>query len=205
MSEKSAIQKLYDDDKARGFVNHLLQSYLPVDKPLKIWEFQKGQKHSCNVCGQKLFSVGEYFEGVGEKQEEIQKDMGDFLKRTLVEGESMKREDHPIIKHVVGNKVIGWTGEKTDTTLCLSCIKDLLDLAQNGILRGDKNIVWITKKMQRSRYFSQYYESDNINKSEKEAVKQIHKAAEKKQVTTFADLGVLQQLKEKMEKESKEK
>ena len=192
MSEKSTIEKLYDDPKAKGFVNHLIQSYLPVDKPLKIWDFKSGQKHSCNVCGQKLFSVGEYMVGVANKQEEIMTDMGDFLKRTLIEGEEIKREEHPIIKHVIGNKVIGWTGEKTDTTLCMQCIKDILSLAQNGILRDDKNIVWLTKKMQRSRFFSQYYESDKIN----------HQEIEKKKVATFADLGILQQLKEKMEKET---
>jgi len=203
MSEKSTIEKLYEEPKAKGFVNHLIQSYLPVDKPQKIWDFKNGQKHACNVCGQKLFSISEYFEGVGEKEQEIREDMSDFLKRTLVEGEELKREDHPIIKHVVKNKVIGWTGEKTDTTLCLSCIKDLLDLAQNGILRDDKNIVWLTKKMARSRFFSQFQESDKLNHKEKKDVKEIEHKVEKKQVTTFADLGVLQDLKKKMEEESK--
>lgn len=201
MAEKTTVEKLYDDSKSKGFVNHLIQSYLPVDKPIKIWEFKKGQKHSCNVCGQKLFSMAEYFNGISEKEKEIRNDMSDFLQRALIKGETIKREEHPIIKHVVGEKIIGWTAEKTDTTLCLSCIRDLLNLAQNGILRNDKNIVWITKKMQRSRYFSQYYESEKIDSTEKDIVKQIHKAADKKQVTTFADLGVLQKLKEKMEKE----
>ena len=197
MSEKSTIEKLYAEPKAKGFVNHLIQSYLPVDKPQKIWDFKTGQKHACNVCGQKLFSIAEYFEGVGEKEQQIREDMSDFLKRTLVEGEELKREDHPIIKHVVKNKVIGWTAEKTDTTLCLSCIKDLLHLAQNGILQDDKNIVWITKKMMRSRFFSQTQENDFKEKKEN-----VVPVVEKK-VTTFADLGVLQDLKKKLEEESK--
>jgi len=197
MSDKSAIAKLYEDPKAKGFVNHLIQAYLPVNKPTKVWEFQRGQKHSCNVCGQKLFSVEEYFKGIGEKQAEIHEDMGEFLRKTLVEGEEVKREDHPIIKHVIGNKVIGWTGEKTDTTLCLQCIKDILDLAQNGILRNDKNIVWLTKKMQRSQFFSQIYENNNVSSEDKKEAKNIHQRAEK-QKTTFADLGVLQQIRDKM-------
>jgi len=93
--------------------------------------------------------------------------------------------------------VIGWTAEKTDTTLCLTCIKDLLHLAQNGILRDDKNIVWLTKKMMRSRFFSQAQENDFKEKKEN-----VVPVVEKK-VTTFADLGVLQDLKKKLEEESK--
>jgi hypothetical protein len=200
MSEKTPIEKLYAEKKAKGFVNHLIQSYLPVDKPKKFWEFKKGQKHKCNVCGQKLFSVSEYLVGVNQKHQEIADDFSDFMRRTLIEGEEVRREDHPIIKHVVGDKVIGWTGEKTDTTLCLSCIKDLLDLTQNGILRGDKNIIWLTKKMQRSRFFSAVQENDNVSENNKEKVKEIHKKVEKnKKVTTFADLGVLQDIKKQME------
>lgn len=186
----TSIQKLYEDSKSKGFVNHLIQSYLPVDKPLKIWEFKRGQKHQCNVCNnQKLFSIVEYFEGIGEKFQEISNDMGDFFKRAIVDKEPI-REDHPIIKHVIGDKVIGWTAEKTDTCLCMKCIKDLLDLTQTAILMGDKNIIWLTKKMQHSKFFNKIYE-DNDKEN-------LPKKMEEKKITTFADLGVLQDIKKKM-------
>jgi len=201
MSQKTNIEKLYEDPKAKGFVNHLIQAYLPVNKPQKFWEFKKGQKHNCNVCGQKLFSISEYLVGVNQKHEEIRNDFSEFMRRTLVEGEEIKREDHPIIKHVIGDKVIGWTGEKTDTTLCLKCIKDLLDLAQNGILRGDKNIIWLTNKMQRSQYFSTIQKSEKVSIQEKEQVKEIENRVDKKKVT-FADLGVLQDIRKKLVEEN---
>ncbi len=202
MTQKNSIQKLYENPKSKGFIYHLIQAYLPVDKPSKIFDFEEGQKHKCNICGQKLFSIGEYMVGVNQKFDDISSDMGDYLKRTLVNGEEAKREEHPIIKHVIGDKVIGWTGEKTNTVLCLSCIRDILELAQNGILTGDKNITWITKKIQRNEFFSRFQESPHLNDEDKQTAV-IHKNMENKKVTTFGDLEALQELKRKMEEASK--
>lgn len=194
--EKTKIEELYNEKKTRGFINHLIKSYLPLNKVTKIWDFDKGQSHKCNVCGQKLFSIADYFNGLGEKQKEIFRDMGEFVKKT-VSGEELKRSDHPIVKHIIGDKVLGWTGDNTDTILCKQCVEDLLSLTQNGILRNDKNIIWLTNKMRRSEFFNQF-ENSSLPESDKEEAKNIHKKVEKKKVT-FADLGVLQELKEKME------
>ena len=200
MSEKTKIEELYESAKSKSFVNHLIQSYLPIHKAEKIWDFEKTQSHKCNVCDQNLFSIGEYMKGVSEKSDEISKDFTKFLKKQLIDNEPVTREEHPIIKHVVGDAVIGWTADKTNTTLCLQCVKDILELTQNGIMKDDKNIIWLTKKMQRTEFFGKIYESDNVSAEEKDKAKQIHKAAERKKVTTFADLGILQELKEKLEK-----
>ncbi len=199
--EKNEIQKLYDDPKSKKFVNHLVQAYLPVYKSKKIWEFKKGQKHRCNVCGQKLLSVSEYMAGVHQKFNKISEDFGDFIKKKIVDGEQVTREEHPIVKHVIGDKILGWEGEQTDTTLCLKCIQDLLNLVQMGLLYNDKNLIWLTKKMQRSQLFDYYYNSEKINNEEKNQVKEIHHKIEKKKVVTFGDLQVLKDLKKKLEED----
>jgi hypothetical protein len=129
----------------------------------------------------------------------------DFMKPILdsFEGKETKKEDHPIIKHITHGAIMAWQGEKTTTFLCADCIKNLLDMVTTGILMGDKNIIWLTNQMRRDQVFTHFKESPKLNDVEKDEVKTIEKKAEKKKMT-FADLGVLQGLKEKLEAEEKE-
>ena len=95
-------------------------------------------------------------------------------------------------------------GEKTTTYLCATCIGELLQLAQNGLLMGDKNITWITNQMRRDQVFTHFKESPSLDNEEKKEVESIQKRADKRKAT-FGDLEVLQNLKAKMEAEEKEK
>ena len=201
--EQNAIQKLYEDPKAKGFVNHLIGAYLPIHKPQKVWEFDKGQKAKCNVCGKELMSLGEALGRIWNASEEFKTDTIDHFRKSL-KGQDISPEEHPMYKHVSKGRILAWTGEKTDTFLCMECIKDLLDLVQTGLLMGDKNLSWRINKIQREGVFNVFHESSNLNPEEKEMVKDIEKRVErsqKKKVATFGDLEVLQKLKKKMETE----
>ena len=56
-----------------------------------------------------------------------------------------KREDVPIVKAIEG-KVQAFTGDKTETVMCLGCAKELIEFTTNMILRGDKQINFALKK-----------------------------------------------------------
>lgn len=200
--EKTAIQKLYEDPKSKNFVNHLIRAYLPINKPQKVWEFEDKKPHKCNVCGHDLIDVGTVM-GKMMTSEEYKKD---FMKPILdsIKGKETKREDHPMIKHITHGAILAWQGEKTTTYLCQECIGDLLGLVQNGILWGDKNLIWITNQMRRDQVFTHFKESPKLDDQEKAEVKEIEKKADKKKMT-FGDLEVLQQLKAKLEAEENEK
>ena len=89
----------------------------------------------------------------------------------------------------------------------MGCIQDLLDLAQSGLLTGDKNIVWRVNKLRREETFDVFKESERLQPEEKKQVEEIEKRVEKsqeKKITTFGDLKVLQDLKAKMEADGKE-
>lgn len=195
---KTPIEKFYENPKSKGFINHLIKSYLPVQKCKKFWDFKKGQKHKCNVCNQKLISISECLIGLNEKQKEIKEEFSEFINKTI-SNDNIKREDNPYIKHVIGNKVLGWTGEKTDTTLCLKCIKELLYLVQTGILSGDKNLIWISRKIATDDYFNNIHKKLNFGGDNKK-VKEIQNKVNKKKKVTFGDLEVLKDLKKKLEK-----
>jgi len=204
--EQKAVQKLYDDPKAKGFVNHLISAYLPIHKSNKVWNFKPGQKHKCNVCSKSLMDIQEAFNNLVKNDESLRKEFHDVIVKQM-EGEAVKLEEHPFYKYVTKGKVQAWTGEKTDTVMCLDCITDLLDMVQTGLLTNDKNIAWKVNKMRRGEVFDQFKESKNLNPEEKELVQDIEKRVEKSQkkvVTTFGDLQVLQDLKAKMEKNAED-
>ena len=194
---KTKIQELYENEKAKGFVNHLIKSYLPTAKIEKVWDWKTGQKHTCNVCGQKLVSIGELL-GAAQKPEFMES----FMKNLKAEmhGEEVKREDNPYIKIVGKDKVQGFTAEKTDTCMCHQCCQDLLNLVTNGMLCGDANLNYQVKQMQRDSVFGTFQESSNLDEQDKQKVKEIKKRVDKERVvSTFGDLEALQELKKKME------
>jgi hypothetical protein len=197
------IQELYDDPKSKGFVTHLIRAYLPIYKCSKVWEFKKNQKPFCNVCNHELISLGETLgEMYALDKEENQKEFADYLRKSLL-GEA-DTGDNPMLKHLKG-RILAWTGEKTDTCLCLECIQDLLKVFQFAILDGNKHMVWLSNQMQRDEVFQTFDESPNLNEAEKDQVKDIKKKVDKdKKITTFGDLEVLQKLKKKMENEKEE-
>lgn len=204
--EQNAVQKLYAEPKAKGFVNHLIGAYLPIHKANKVWNFKSGQKHKCNVCSRSLMDIQEAFNNLVKNDESLRKEFTPFLIKQ-VNGEEVRLEEHPYYKYVTKGKVQAWTGEKTDTVLCLTCVQDLLDLVQTGMLTDDKNIIWKINKMRRGEVFDQFKGSERLDPKEKELVKDIEKRVErsqKKKITTFGDLQVLQDLKAKMEANGEE-
>jgi hypothetical protein len=198
--EKTAIQKLCEDPKSKNFVNHLIRAYVPINKPTKVWEFEDKKSHKCNVCSHELIDLGTVL-GRIQTSKEYAKDFVDNL-RKQISGEEVKREDNPIIKHITHGAILAWQGEKTTTFLCADCIKNLLEMVTTALLLGDKNIIWITNQMRRNQVFTHFKESPSLDDKEKEEVKEIQKHADKKKMT-FADLGVLQGLKERLEIEEK--
>jgi hypothetical protein len=195
---KTKVQELYENPKAKGFVNHLIRAYLPVNKIEKVWGWEKNHKRTCNVCGQKLVSVGELLEAV--KKPEFMENFIDNMKKS-VNGEEIKREDNPYLKAVGTDKVQGYTGQKTDTCMCHQCCQDLLNLVTNGMLCGDKNLNYQVNQMRRDEVFNHFSESPNLVEQDKKKVEDIKKKVDKdRKITTFGDLEALQELKKKMER-----
>lgn len=202
--EQNAVQKLYAEPKAKGFVNHLIGAYLPIHKSSKVWNFKSGQKHKCNICGVALLDIQEAFNNLSKNDEKLREEFAPFIQKQ-VNGEEIKLEEHPFYKYITKGKVQAWTGEKTDTVLCQKCVEDLFHLVQNGLLRDDKNMTWRVNKLRREQVFDVFKESPVLNPEEKDQVEKIEKRVERspdKKITTFGDLKALQDLKAKMEEEN---
>lgn len=199
MESPTAIQKLYSNPKSKGFVNHLISSYLPVDKAQKIWQFEKKGPHKCNVCSHELIDISTVMERM-QNSGEFMEDTIDHMKKSI-NGELVEGEEHPMKKHISKGAILAWTGKGTDTNLCLGCIQDLLDMVQTGMLMGDKNLTWKINSMRRDHVFNTFTENPALDKEEKKKVKTIRNRVEKSPIkkATLGDFQELQKLKEKMD------
>jgi hypothetical protein len=203
--EKTKIEQLYENEKARGFVNHLIHSYLPIHKVTKVWNFEKNKPHKCSICGHELIDVETIFERV-QKSKEFAGEFVDQMKKDL-EGKPTKFEDRFMVKHVTHGAIMAWTGEKTDTMICQPCVQELLNMVERGLLIGDKNITYQVNKMQRGQLFSSFTSSSSLNSDEIKVVEKIEKKIENspQHKATFGDLEILQNLKKKMEEDEANK
>jgi hypothetical protein len=190
------LDDLFDNDKSRNFVNHLIRAYLPVGKADKVWEKPKG-RFRCVLTNVSLISVGEVMEGVNSEQ--YRQDFLEHLK-------SWASEEHRVespMKKLLDGKILGFTGKNTDTYMCQEAYHAFYDWVVTKMLRGDKHINWLVSSMKREKFINRAESVANDDET-KAALKKIKKSTKngKRATTKLGDLGALQQLKSKMEEEN---
>jgi len=196
-NKQELLENLYTNPKSKGFVNHLVQAYLPVNKTQKVFVID-GPNHSCSICKHPLIDLQTIMTNMNDSEY-----MTDTIKdmSKMVNGESIKVEDSATYKHLTKGAVLALTGEKTTTLLCTDCARNLLEFTTNKLFSGNPNITWIMNKMRRGMVFDQFRNSPKLERAEIEKINTIEKKIERSpsKTTTFGDLDILKQLKEKME------
>jgi len=206
MEQKEILEKIEDlwkDQKSSGFLTHVLHSYLPLHKVKTVTEKPKGKRPMlCAITGIKLISLDE----VGKLMLDQLDDMDAFKKSLLLtldtEGNAIPK--HPELnnpKEKLKGRVLGFTGEETNTYLSKEAAKCLLIWVQDKILSGDGKINWIVKKMQLNKVLKPL--KDSKDKETKKQIKTAHKIVNKPAKTSFGDLQTLQDLKKKLEDQEK--
>lgn len=201
MSEEEVykkIEQIYSTEKGRGFITHLLRSYFPVGKGEYIWDQQKDTK--CAITGVNLVGKADIFVAMNDvKPEEITEQL---LSRLDLSGEE-KPVENPILKRLPKNSVLGVESPESDKKLSVIAFQQLYNFYCTRLLSDDKHISWLAKNMRAKETISSARNNGvDITKTEE---KVILKKVNKPKTTTFGDLAVLQQLKEKLEKEEQTK
>lgn len=190
------LDELFENPKSRNFINHLVRSYLPVSKADKVWEKPKG-KFRCVLTNAPLISVEEALQGVNS--EEFRTNFMEHLKSWASEE---NRVESPMKKMLKG-RVLGFTGEKTDTYMSQEGFHAFYDWVVTKMLKGDKHINWLLNSMEREAFLDRA-EAVADDDDTKKAVERLKKSTGNGRATmALGDLGVLQQLKEKMEASEK--
>ena len=164
------IDQLYSQAKSRSFVLHLVRAYAPVSKIQKYWgDSSKKENLKCCLCGHPLASIEEVWgktiatEGVMEEQ--MKYSMDAILNPEAHKDD--KREDVPIVKAIDG-KIQAFTGDNTETVMCLACAKELIEFTTNMIWRGDKQINFAIKKEIAKEFPEVVSTIENIQQKQKE-------------------------------------
>jgi hypothetical protein len=194
MSKEVVFKKLdemLNDNKKRNFLNHLVRSYVPVNKVEKVFDTPKGP-FKCVLTDVKLFSIQDVFEGT--QTEEFKKDLLDSFKLAL----DNNAPSIAPIKKLVGDRVLGVTGEKTTTFMSIEGYRDFFDWVITKSLSGNKHINWLLGDIRRDSFLEREKQIGDENIQNK-----VKKLEPKKRGATYSmgdASGALLKLKEQLEK-----
>jgi hypothetical protein len=202
------IEELFTNQKSSGFLTHLLHAYLPLDKVKTVAEKPKGKKPMrCAITGQRLISMDE----VGKIMISQMDDWDNFKKSLLLtlDANDKVTQKHPEAskkitedqKKQLNGRVLGYTGEDTNTFLSEEAVKCLIMWVQDKIFSGNGKINWIMKKINLNKTLKPL--KDSKDKETKKQIKKAHKIVNKPSKTTLGDLDALQELKKKLEDQEK--
>jgi hypothetical protein len=184
------LDKLYADKKAKNFINHLIRSYVPMNKVMKVMEKPKGDNFKCVLSNQPLISINEILETLNE--EETLK-FNHNLKALFIEGDEQTKID----ENLLGRKSLGVTGTNTDTCMSYETHQAFYDWVVTKMLMGDKHMNWVLGKINKVKFIAR---AEGIENEElQEMLLDMNKTPSNEATYTMGDLGVLQALKNKME------
>ena len=165
---------------------------MPVSNVVKVMDKPTGE-FKCVLTRDTLFSLGDILEGI--QSEEFKTNFMNHLKSMFDENSN---QESPMAK-LVGEKKLGLTGKDTNTFMSYPAFQEFYNWTVTKALKGDKHINWLLGSIRHNTLVSRgekIKDATVVNKVDK-----IKKQDNKGATYTIGDLGVLQALKDKMEKE----
>lgn len=196
------IEEIYKTESGKKFITHLIRSFFPMDKATYIWDKKDNKPIYCCISGIELTSKGEAFQAI---QDTTPEEFAEFLKKAFVisTDENKVEESEPIVHPLrkrLGDKILGIESAESDKYICKEVHQQLYNFYANNLLHGDSHMNWLGKRMMADRVVTNLKAENKITPEEE---KVVNKNINKPHKVTLGDLGVLQQLKEKLEKEEK--
>lgn len=186
------LDELFENKKARGFLNHLIKAYVPNDKVDKIFIKPKSG-FKCVLSNEGLISVNEILEGVNT--DEFKDDVFKYLHTML----NPEIEVEIPVKKLLNGRQIAIQGQKTDTYMSLEAYLYFYDWVIAKFLKGDKHISWLMGNVKRKKFMNSAHGSNDPGVQK--AVKKQQRADMGNRATySLGDMSALQALKEKMDK-----
>lgn len=196
MNKQEITTKLDDmlsEPKKRNFLNHLVRSYIPINKVEKVFDTPK-ESFVCVLTGDKLFSINEILEET--QTDKFKKELFNSLKIALGD----KSSDITPIKKLIGDRKLGVTGEKTTTFMSIEVYIEFFDWVITKSLNADKHINWLLGDIRRDVFLERAKQIDD------EKIQNKVKKIEPKKLGATYSLGdasdALLKLKEQLEKKS---
>jgi hypothetical protein len=185
-----ALDKMLTNPKSRGFINHLVRSYVPISNVEKVWDTPE-KDFKCVLTREQLFSVGDIMKGI--QTEEFKADFMTNLKSIFSEDKT----ENPIAK-LIGEKKMGVTGKDTTTYMSYPAFQDFYNWVITKALNGDKHINWLLGSIRRASFMERAEKIQDAGVQKK--VENLKKVATSNSSYTLGDASdVLSKLKAKLE------
>jgi len=198
------IEEIYNSKNKEGkstgknFITHIIRAYTPVGKIQKIWD-SSSKNLKCAITGHGVCTIEDAFQAL--HSEGMDKKMIEHLK-AWGRGEAGIAES-PFVKQLEG-KVIGYTGQKTDTVMCLDAVEAFIAWLQHKILIGDKHISWVVGDM-RKKEFIKVVREKLPAQEDQQRIDILEKASKhpKRATMSLGDMSALQELQQKLKNQEK--
>lgn len=127
---------LYEEEKSRNFMLHLVRAYSRLEKVKKVFAFREKQRKRCTICDAKLLCVDDAIKVVAENSKAMSDAVMSEVKAQL---EGLVQKEHPLAKYYKG-QTLAYEGDATDTCVCVECAIAINRFTMRNLLNGDKGI-----------------------------------------------------------------
>lgn len=195
----SKIESIYNSEKGKSFITHLLRSFFPAQKTNYAFFHEDNKKYVCCITNEKLSTKEDMINIINSKEGENAlmenlKNMG----KAMVNNDKTYTHPESVIELRKKIKPLALICEESDKCLSEQAYQQLHNFFMTEILKGNKHINWIVNN-ERAKKFVEIGKKDGYIKTKKEE-RAIHKVAEHSNLK-LGDLEALQNIKKKFEKE----
>lgn len=193
----NSLNSMLEDSKAKPFLNHLVRSYFPIDKVLKVYEAPK-EDFKCVLTKEKLTSIEEVLDNI--QKQEFKSDFINSLRNIFDDGNEKSLK---IVNKYLGDSKLGVCGRETTTYMSLESFQVFYEWVITQSLKDNKHINWLLNGVRRDSFLNRANNIKDVDVQRKLSSLQNNK---KPHGTSFklGDVnGILSELKNKIEKEEK--
>lgn len=201
------IRDIYNSDKGRGFITHLLRSFFPISKAKYLMFDEEDDKGNpkilkCCLTGEQVYSKGAKLQIILQNHDHTFKN---FIDRTI-KAVDEAREIDPVaeavtneVKEKLNSMPLAVISAESDKVMSEEAFEALQNFYFSEMLRGNKHVNWIANN-EKAKWISESAKRDGLISTKKEE-KVIHKAVEHSKMS-LGELDVLKDLKKKFESKS---
>lgn len=191
------IEDIYNSEKGKGFITHLLRSFFPAGKGNYALFNEEEKKYVCCITGEKLGTKEDIFATIqSEEGQKIYMDDFKGMAKAVGSGEEWKHTDEFLeLKKQINPLAV--VAENSTKCLSVEAYQQLQNFYMSEMLKDNKHINWIANN-ERAKETINFAKKDGLVKTKREE-RAVHRKLEHS-TTKLGDLKALQDIRDRIEK-----
>jgi len=192
------IEKLYNDEKSKNFVVHLLRNFFPVNKTQAVFfRLEKDGKlleMKCCITGKSLHAKDHGLELLAKSGNDIVQNRIDTLISSINQIEPPQLlESEKKLGEIMGT--IALSSTTSDKLICREAFQELYNFWATEMLKGNKHLNWIAKSERANNILNHSESKKKVTQSDKKTVNRSSNNAS----MSLGDFDALKELKKKLD------